>query len=217
MGIVKNLILGVSIAIIFAFFIGFGISAFYEGPERSDFCDEEKTFRAYQTEEDCIAQGGKWESYSERSMLEKPVPAIRDDQLICTRTYTSDEDEYILHCRSQESPDNHAGFCDIDFYCHKEYEDGNETYNRDVFIIAAIIGLITMLIGGFILKHESVSPGVMGGGLITIIYGVIRYWEYAGDKLRVIILGIILAMLIYFAYKRLSFGSKKNLQSKEIN
>ncbi len=215
MGIVKNLILGISIAIIFAFFIGFGISAFYESPERSDFCDEDKLFRAYQTEEECVAQGGKWQAFSERPMLEKPVPALMDDQLLCTRTYTSNEDEYILNCRSQGMTRETEGYCDVDFYCHQQYEDVNEIYNRHVFIIAAIIGLITMLIGGFVLKHESVSPGIMGGGLITIIYGVIRYWRYAGDKLRVIILGIILVMLIYFAYKRLSFGSKKNLQSKE--
>ena len=216
MSSVKHLILGISIALIFAFFVGFGISAFYESPERSDFCDEEKIFRSYQTEEDCIAQGGKWESFSENIMPEKPMPVLREDQLLCTRTYTLDDDEYILNCRSQESIDGAEGYCHSDFYCQKEYEDVNEKYNRNVFIIAAIIGLITMLIGGFVLKHESVSPGLMGGGLLTIIYGVIRYWQYAGDKLRVIILGIILAMLIYFAYKRLSFGSKKNLQSKEI-
>ena len=210
MGAVKNIILGISIAIIFAFFVGFGISAFYESPERSDFCDEEKSFRAYQTEEECQTQGGKWQAYGE-----KPRAAIPENQLLCTRTYTSDEDEYILNCRSQESPDSLTGYCDIDFYCHQEYEDVNEKYNRNVFIIAAIIGIITLLIGGFILKHESVSPGLMGGGLITIIYGVIRYWQYAGDKLRVVILGIILAMLIYFAYKRLPFGGKKNYKAKK--
>ena len=49
----------------------------------------------------------------------------------------------------------------------------------------------------------SVSAGLMGGGVLTILYGVIRYWTDLPDYGRFIILGIILAILIWLGYKRI--------------
>jgi len=40
----------------------------------------------------------------------------------------------------------------------------------------------------------------MGGGIITIIYGSIRYWEFAGDLFRFILSLIGLIFVIILAY-----------------
>jgi hypothetical protein len=199
MGAAKNFILGVAIAIIFAFFIGFGIKTFYHEKQWDDFCTDVGA-RIMNNQAECESAGGRWNAVSP----EKPVPELTDNQLLCTKT-AGTGDTMALSCTSQETIKS-QGYCDVNYECQKEYEAFQSGYTRNLFIIAAIIGLITMIIGGFFLKHESVSPGLMGGGFFTILYGIIRYWQYAGDWLRFTLLGVILAMLIYLAYKRLPFN-----------
>jgi uncharacterized membrane protein YkgB len=94
------------------------------------------------------------------------------------------------------------GFCNPDYTCNKEFRSENEIYNRNVFIVAVILGLISVILGGIILKLESVSSGIMGGGVLTIIYGTVRYWGDLADVGRFIILGIVLGVLIWIGYKK---------------
>lgn len=95
------------------------------------------------------------------------------------------------------------GYCDPTYTCNQEFQDSRENYNKIVFIISGILGLICVIIGGIILKLESVSTGIMGGGILTIIYGTIRYWGHLEDIGRFLILGIILVVLILIGYKYL--------------
>jgi len=44
----------------------------------------------------------------------------------------------------------------------------------------------------------------MSGGILVILYGTMRYWEYSSNMLRMIILGISLVVLIWLGYKRLN-------------
>ena len=96
-----------------------------------------------------------------------------------------------------------TGYCDQDYTCRQQFEDAREAYNKIVFIISGILGLAAVLIGGIVLKLESVSTGVMGGGILTIIYGTLRYWGQLEDIGRFLILGIILAVLIFIGYRYL--------------
>ena len=76
-------------------------------------------------------------------------------------------------------------------------------YFRNVFIISGIIGIIVIIIG-VILHLTSVSAGLFGGGVLTIIYGTISYWSELADWARFIILGIALGILIWLGYKKLN-------------
>jgi len=71
-----------------------------------------------------------------------------------------------------------------------------------VFIVATGIGIIILIVG-FALKMASVSSGLMGGGILAIIYGTIRYWSDLPDFGRFIILGITLIILIWLGYRRI--------------
>ena len=97
------------------------------------------------------------------------------------------------------------GFCDADFTCRKEYDGARDLYNRDVFIASLILGLI-IIVAGVLLKLESVSVGIMGGGVLLIFYGMIRYWGELGKFVRLGLLGAVLAALIWIGYKK--FGDK---------
>ena len=87
--------------------------------------------------------------------------------------------------------------------CREEYDSVREPYNRNVFIIALVIGMIAIIVGGVILSIESVGSGIMGGGVLLVIYGTMRYWGEMSKYIRIIILGLVLAVLIWIGYKKL--------------
>tara|TARA_Y100000310_G_scaffold345853_1_gene471440 strand:- start:24769 stop:25314 length:546 start_codon:yes stop_codon:yes gene_type:complete len=175
----KYVLLAVAIAIVFAFFVGFGIASFYREPKYDDFCDEE--------------------------FFPKPYPRTVVETTECP--YTEPDDELKAQCKDKGdiSANYDEDGCVESYYCEtcrKEYEDVRENYNRNVFIVATGIGIIVLIIG-FALKMASVSSGLMGGGILTIIYGTMRYWSDLPDIGRFIILGITLAILIWLGYKKL--------------
>ena len=75
-----------------------------------------------------------------------------------------------------------------------------------------------MIIIGAVLNLTSVSAGLFGGGVLTIIYGTMNYWSELADWARFIILGIALAVLIYLGYKGFSvlgFGKKEEAKKSQ--
>ncbi|MEE9525974.1 MAG: hypothetical protein V3V78_05200 [Candidatus Woesearchaeota archaeon] len=86
--------------------------------------------------------------------------------------------------------------------CLDEHKEAYEVYSRNVFIITLIIGLIAVIIGGILLKVESVSSGIMAGGVLTLIYGTMRYWGDMTKYLRFSVLTIVLIVLIWIGYKK---------------
>ncbi len=192
----KQVFLAIAIAIVFVFFVGFGIASFYKSPQYEDFCVQ-KEFKEIITLEKCEAENGKWTVYDR----EIPKPVIMDsNQLLCTKI--SDVGKNVtLNCETLEQIQQ-SGYCDLDFYCREDFDNAREKYNRNVFIVATGIGIITLIIG-FALKMASVSAGLMGGGVLTTLYGVVRYWTDLPDYGRFIILGIALIILIWLGYKKL--------------
>lgn len=94
------------------------------------------------------------------------------------------------------------GYCDTEFTCSENFREALEPYNRNVFIIAVIAGILCVVLGGFLLKLETVSSGIMGGGVLTIIYGTLRYWGEMSDIIRWLLLGVVLTILIWIGYKK---------------
>ena len=97
------------------------------------------------------------------------------------------------------------GYCDLHFECRQEYDQVHDQYNRNVFIASMIFGLIILVIG-LTLKLESVSTGIMGGGVLTLFIGIIGYWGDLSKYVRLVLLGVLLLILIWIGYKK--FGKK---------
>ena len=98
----------------------------------------------------------------------------------------------------EEDEEYELGYCKCTVY-----EDARETRSRFVFIVALILGLIAVLIGTMYLKLPSVASGIMSGGILTVIFGTMQFWGDMPDFARFICLGIVLAILIVIAYKKL--------------
>jgi heme/copper-type cytochrome/quinol oxidase subunit 4 len=75
-----------------------------------------------------------------------------------------------------------------------------QIYNRNIFIIGNIIGMIVFAIGFWMLfatavAAQSVPIGIMIAGLWAIIYGYGRGWGSVNDQLKFFI-GLIIALLV---------------------
>ena len=202
---IKEAILGISIAIIFVFFVAFGIKAFYKEPKFEDFC----------------ARGTSIDVVYSKGYYEVPYPAYparfkEPAGNVCTKANIEYE-KFRKDCIAKkadvtfEYDENGCQIAKECTFCQQDYNKARNIYFRNVFIISGVVGIIVIVVGA-ILKITSVSAGLFGGGVLTIIYGTTNYWSELADWARFIILGIALAVLIYLGYKGFSllgFGKKK--------
>ena len=95
------------------------------------------------------------------------------------------------------------GFCDVTHECNKEYRAVREVYDRNVFIILTVLGIISLIAGMTVISVDAVANGFLFGGILSIIIGAIRYWSAMDDYLRFIISGVALALLVWVGYKKM--------------
>lgn len=200
---IKETILGISIAVIFVFFVVFGIKAFYKEPKYENFC---------QIGASIDFASGKSSHYAE------PYPARmkEPEQSVCAKS-NLEYDKFRKACAEKntdvlyeydEKGCQAAKECTS---CNIDFDKARNIYFRNVFIISGIVGIAAIIIGA-VLQMASVSAGLFGGGVLTILYGTTNYWSELADWSRFIILGIALAVLIYLGYKGFSvlgFGRKE--------
>lgn len=184
---IKKFGLGIAIVIVLNLFINYGLNTFYKSPDYNDFCKPERLKQSLNTRTSCEEVGGLWTDNAnyeirrlyvpENSSIEKPMPVIEDGR--------------------------QTGYCDQDFTCRKEYEEVNNVFRRNVFIVWVIAGVLA--IGGSfsITAVSMLSTSFMFGGLLSLLIGTLGYWSAMQDYLRFIILGIALAFLIGVAYRKL--------------
>ena len=187
----KRVLLAVSIAIVLALFVGYGINSFYHPPRYENFCNETQ----YYPEPVKLYQGTGQLLVAENCTT------------ICKQMYPPKELQQSCTSSVGYIKENHDDLgCITSFRCETcqvEFDKVDEHYNRNVFIITSIVGLLALIVGGVLLSVEGVSAGIMGGGILTIIYGTIRFWTNLPDYGRFTILGIVLAVLIWVGYKKI--------------
>jgi len=196
---IKETILGISIAIIFVFFVVFGIKAFYKEPKFEDLCKR-----------------GVFIDYTSDKYGPYPARFKEPNENVCAKS-NLEYDKFRKNCAEKsldvifEYDEKGCQIVKECTSCNKNFDNSKNIYFRNVFIISGIVGIIVIIIGA-ILKITSVSTGLFGGGVLTIIYGTVNYWSELADWARFIILGIALAVLIYLGYKGFSilgFGKKE--------
>ena len=94
------------------------------------------------------------------------------------------------------------GYCDLFSECDKEHQSSNDDFRKKVFIVALIAGLL-VFVGGMFVPISAVGAGLMGGGLLTLFIGILQYWDELANVVRLIILGVALAVLIWIGIKKL--------------
>jgi hypothetical protein len=81
------------------------------------------------------------------------------------------------------------------------YEDSMKIYDRNLFIVANIIGILMfalgfwLVFGDLVIAARGVPIGIMLAGLWSIVYGYGRGWGSVNDQLKFFI-GLVIAALI---------------------
>lgn len=176
MGKVKTWIVAIAIAIVFNLFVNYGVATFYPGPDYTDYCKE----------------------------FQRAIP-ILDGKTSCPAVNVSQE--------LQNSCDGKKGYvaykyngssCPTEAYCetcNTEYDAVRKSHDGVVFVVL-LIAAVLALVAGIIVKVDSVSIGMLLGGILGLIIAATRYWSHLQNTFRFILLGIVLAILVWLGYKK---------------
>ena len=169
--------LGLSIIIVLNLLFNYSIFSFYPSPDMNDFCGAE-TRKYYDNKKSCEAVGGEWVAYSQGPYA-RPVPIIKEEF---------------------EAPKE---YCNAAVFCREQYDEARNLHNRNVFISLVSLGAIALIVGFFFISVSTVSSGFIFGGLLSFFIGTVRYWSGMDDYLRLVVLLIVLASLIWVGYRKL--------------
>jgi hypothetical protein len=80
------------------------------------------------------------------------------------------------------------------------YEAQTKVYNRNLFIVANIVGIVVFMVAFWLLfatsiVAQSVPIGIMIAGLYSIIYGYVAGWGSVDEKLKFFI-GLVIGILV---------------------
>jgi len=170
---IKNLLLGIVIAIIFFMFCVFGTKLIYNSPERDNFCNDTYFYPA-KIPQVCNTSAELQNRINE-CYNENGIPRFEYDDNGCEKNLECD-------------------------FCSREFDKADKEYTKNLFVISLIISLIIIVFSVIFIKISSVSGGLMAGSIFFIIYGTANYWRFMEDLFRFIILGVVLGVLIWLAY-----------------
>lgn len=188
---VKNLILGFGIFIVFMFLLHNGIRAFYPAPEYEKFCNQ-SVFSGPIYPDKIPPNYGQNCTYSNK---------LREQEQQCYATKGQPIYEYDDNgCQIAVKECN---------YCQRDYDNARTGYNKNVFMIAIVIGIVVIIVGYAILSIEPVGSSLIASGIGAIIYGTMINWENLGSFGRFLLLFIAFALLIWIAIRLNTLGEKK--------
>ncbi len=96
--------------------------------------------------------------------------------------------------------------------CQAKLDDARQYFELRVFIISAVLGLVSIIIGLMLpyeknILNEWIGSGLLFGGLFSLFVGTIRSFGQIGEVWRPIIMLFELILVIFLAYRL--YGRKK--------
>src|SRR3989344_144461 len=177
---IKKVALTVGIAVLFTLFVVFFVDAVYEQP--------------------------KYENYCNYSPYREPLP-LGKSQEECPLSYNHELfDECIkqkgeIRYRTDEIGCQVDPYCD---FCGKNFSETNAHYNRNIFFIAAIIGIAAIIAVLYMAKKfDAISSGFIFAGILILLQGTVRVFGDLEKWPRVIVLGVELVILILIGIKKI--------------
>ena len=167
----------VGIVIVLNMFFNYTLSLVYKNPKYEVFCpNTSQVVETVNNQEQCVATGGQWNPNT-YNQYNQPAPVSV----------------------GKTAP---QGYCDQQFTCRNNYDAAQKVYDRNVFITLVILGAICVAIGNFFAGNMLISIALSLAGVLSFIIASMRYWTSADDLIKVIILAISLAILIWVAFKK---------------
>jgi hypothetical protein len=167
----------IGIVIVLNMFFNYALSLVYKNPKFEAFCPIQQVNVLVDNQEQCVSLGGQWNPNTQiyNQPATPPLSVVK-----------------ILP----------QGYCDQQFTCRNNFDSAQKVYDRNVFITLVILGAICVAIGNFFAGNMLISIALSLAGVLSFIIASMRYWGSADDLIKVIILAIALAILIWVAVKK---------------
>jgi hypothetical protein len=101
-----------------------------------------------------------------------------------------------------------SGYCDLYTSCQKQYEAQMEEYAPKAFTVMVIAGIVGIVVSFFV-AVESISLGLLVGGVLLVLGSTVAFWSQVNDIVRFVIIGAVLAFLIVLGWLKTRDGSKR--------
>ncbi|MBC8524936.1 MAG: hypothetical protein H8D27_06215 [Chlorobium phaeobacteroides] len=124
----------------------------------------------------------EWEDFHSRQLYEAPTP----------ETITPEEKAERLRLQQEAS---------------EKMEAARKQYQMRLFFTAVPVGLIAIIAGTFI-RIPALAPGMVFGGVFTLIEGYLINWQELSDPIKFVSLLIALIILAVTASRRLASQEK---------
>jgi hypothetical protein len=171
-------ILVIGIMLVANLFVNYALDAFYPAPKFESFCPQAQVNEAVLTKDACLTKGGQWNEYTN--------PVDTKAVSVPTRVGTVEV----------------KGYCNENYVCGKNYDVAQRVYDRNVFVVLVIAGTAFLIGGVYASAIEAVALGFSFAGILSLIIGTMRYWSSMDERLRVVVLGIALAALVWLGIKK---------------
>ncbi len=166
------------IVVVLNLFFNYALSLVYSAPKWEEYMPQAQVIEPITTKSDCLAVGGQWTD-----------PDTRYENVAPSGIKTAPA----------------VGYCDPNFTKQKEFSDAQKSYERNVFLILTVLGVLSLVFGS-VLSNIILSTGFSWGGVLSLVVASMRYWNDADNILKVFILAVALGALMWIAVKK--FGSQ---------
>ncbi len=166
----------IGIVIVLNLFFNYFISLVYKSPDYNVYCPQTQVVKEVTDQKTCVNNGGQWNPNTAY------VPEVKGGGVIM--------------------PAEPRGYCDQQFICRTAFETANKSYERNVFITLVVLGVIFFGLSFVFVFNWILSVSFSMGGILSIIIASMRYWSSADNLIKVVILFLALAALIYYAIKK---------------
>jgi hypothetical protein len=168
----------IGIVIVLNMFFNYTLSLVYKNPVFENFCPASQINEYVNTQKVCVDKGGQWNADS----------------------YPQSVSVGVVKTLPQ-------GYCNLQFTCQNKFDVAQKAYDRNVFITLVLLGAVCVAIGNFFGGNIVLSVALSLAGVLSFVIASIRYWSSADDLIKVIILAIALAILIWVAVKKFKNNS----------
>lgn len=79
--------------------------------------------------------------------------------------------------------------------CQQDFDAASKIYNRNFFIIASALGLMTIIVAFFLLNITNISAGVACSGIVLVMWAFMRGWQGTDNKLKFVV-GLVIAVVV---------------------
>jgi hypothetical protein len=217
MGLAKAF-LAIGISLLLAVFFAYAVYVIYEPPVEYGQNTCYTQYDCYSKTQICYAKYNCYGEYPGKGYPSMPVyynNTINETEIqVCAE----EQNKCILGIETsteyKECFENQAA-------CIKESlkTDPHYIYSRNTFYIFAAISLITIFVGMSLIVLEGIGSGLIGGAILLVFWNIGYSWEYVSNLnkyIKLVLLGMILALLIYLGYKRIEKAGKDKGSSTHI-